>query len=144
METILIEKLRGYITLNNPDLLIQLQSEHAVTDYLKQKVQSVGYLMNRLIQEGCPPYIIEELCLEELTNDLHPSEFTFISNLLEEEFEEDFLRMKEIGTLTFEIVNLIAVCKPVFETVGFNKGKEDDRELHYTIAGEIKAYLENR
>ena len=144
MQTILIEKLRGYITLNHPDLLIQLQSEHAVTDYLEQKVQSVEYLMNQLIQEGCPPYIIEELCLEELTKDLHPSEFTYIINLLEEEFEEDFLRMKEIGTLTFEIVNLIAACKPVFETVGFNKGKEDDRELHYAITGEIKAYLENR
>lgn len=142
MQTILIEKLRGYITLNNPDLLIQLQSEHAVTNYLEQKVQSVEYLMNQLIQEGCPSYIIEELCLEELTKDLHPSEFTYISNLLEEEFEEDFVRMKEIGTLPFEIMNLIAVCKPVFETVGFNKGKED-RELHYVITGEIKAYLEN-
>ena len=143
MQTILLEKFRGYITRNHPDLLIQLQSEHAVTDYLEQKVQSVGYLMSQLIQEGCPPYIIEELCLEELTNDLHPSEFNYISNLLEEEFEEDFLRMKEIGTLTFEIVNLIAVCKPIFETIGY-KRNEDDRELHYTITGEIKAYLENR
>lgn len=81
MQTILIEKLKGYITLNHPDLLIKLQSEDAVTDFLEQKVQSVGYLMNQLIQEGCPPYIIEELCLEELTKELHPSEFSYTGNV---------------------------------------------------------------
>jgi len=144
MQIILIEKLRGYIINNNPDVLLELQTDSLLTQYLEQKVYALQPLITALLAENKPAYIIEELCLNELTKDLRPSKFNYIRNQLEEEFEEDYLRMQESGTLTYEIVNLIDVCKPVFEIVGFNEGKEDDRELRYAIIGSIKEYLESR
>ena len=129
---------------NNPDMWLDLQASFMLTRYLKQKVYALQPFLAVLLAENKPSYIIEELCLNELTKDLRPSKTNYIRDLLEEEFGEEFLRMKETGTLTYETVNLTAACKPVFETLGFNEEKEGDRELHYAIAGAIKDYLESK
>lgn len=141
MQAILIEKLRSYIINNNPELLIDLQLNFPVTQYLEQKVAAIQPFLAVLLSENKPAYIVEELCLNELTEDLRPSKFNYIRSLLEEEFEPDFLLMKESGTLTYEIINLINACKPAFETLGFTEEKEDDRPLYYAIAGTIQQYL---
>lgn len=144
MQAILIEKLRSYIVHNNPDLLLTLQADFSLTRYLEQKVKNVQPLLENLLVENKPAYIIEELCLNELTKDLRPSKFNYIRSLLEEEFEDDFVRLKETGLLTYEIVNLIYLCEPVFEALGFTEEDENDRALQHAIAGTIQQYLENR
>ncbi|WP_423147802.1 DUF1896 family protein [Rubrolithibacter danxiaensis] len=141
MQTLLIEKLRAYIINNNPDVLIELQLDFSVTQYLEQKVAAIQPFLEALLSENKPAYIVEELCLNALTKDLRPSKFNYIRSLLEEEFKPDFLLMKETGTLTYEIVNLINAGKPVFETLGFTEENEDDRSLYYAIAGTIHQYL---
>ena len=129
---------------NNPELWLDLEADFSLTRYLEQKVYAIQPFLAALLSANKPAYIIEELCLNELTKDLRPSKFNYIRNLLEEEFEEDYLWMKENGLLTYEIVNMINACKPVFETAGFNEEKEGDRELYYTITGAIKGYLESK
>lgn len=129
---------------NNPDMLLDLRASFSQMRYLEQKVYALQPFLAVLLAENKPAYIIEELCLNELTKDLRPSKFNYIRGLLEEEFGEEFIRMKEAGTLTYEIVNLTAACKPIFETLGFNEENEGDRELHYAIAGAIKDYLEGK
>lgn len=144
MQTILIEKLRSYIVHNNPDLLLTLQADFSLTRYLEQKVRTVQPLLENLLAENKPAYIIEELCLNELTKDLRPSKFNYIRSLLEEEFEHDFVQLKETGMLTYEIVNLIHLCEPVFEILGFTEENENDRALQNAITGTIQQHLENR
>ena len=129
---------------NNPELWLDLKADFSLTQYLEQKVYAIQPFLAALLAENKPVYIIEELCLNELTKDLRPSKFNYIRNLLEEEFEEDYLWMTENGILTYEVVNMINTCKPVFETAGFSEEKERDRELHYTITGAIKDYLESK
>jgi len=82
--------------------------------------------------------------MTELTKDLRPSKFNFICNILEEEFEQDFLRIKESGLLIYEIVNLISESETVFETLGFTEINEQDQMLHYAIAGTIRQYMESK
>lgn len=144
METILIEKLREYIIQNNPDILINLQTDFSVTQYLEEKVQSIQPLLNELLTEGKPTYIIEELCLNELTKDLRPSKFNYIRNVLEEEFAQDFLLMKKMNTLAYEIMNMISECESVFEILGFTEETDDSRDLRYAVAGTIQQFLESR
>lgn len=144
METIMIEKLRKYIILNNPDLLSELQTDLLVTQYLEEKVQSIQPLLNELLTEGEPTYIMEELCLNELTKDLRPSKFNYIRSVLEEEFEQDFLLMEKMNTLTYEIMNLISECESVFKIFGFTEETEDGRDLRYAVAGTIQQFLESR
>lgn len=144
MQRILIEKLHSYIIHNNPDMILSLQADCSLTQYLEQKVKSILPLLEGLLADGKSQYVIEEICLDELTKDLRPSKFNYIRSLLEEEFEQSFYGMKESGTLTYEIVNLIISCKPVFELYGFTKENEDSRDLHYAISGTIKEYLEAR
>lgn len=138
MQEILIVKLHQYILHNNLDLLITLQEEGDVESYLKEKVLSIDTLFHELIAEDVPEYLIEERCMDVLTQDLRPSKYNYLTSVLEEEFESDYLRLKENGMLSFEIINLIELCKPVFETIGFTEENEDDRHLRYAIAGTIQ------
>jgi len=81
--------------------------------------------------------------MSELTIDHRLSKFNYIRSILEYEFEEDFLRIKESGLLTYEIINLIVESETVFETLGFTDFNEQDRMIGYSIAGTIRQYLES-
>ncbi len=144
MQAALIAKLYKYIIDNNLDLLIMLQEEIKVSCYLEEKVATADELINRLRLENKPSYIIEEECLDFLTEDLWPSRFSYLLSVLEEDFENDYQRFRESGVLTYEVLNLIETCNPVFEVSGFTSDNEDDRHLHFAIIGAIKEHLENK
>jgi len=144
MQEMLKEKLWTFIVHNNLDLMLNLQQDFSVTSYLEMKVFNVWPLVSQLLAENNPEYVIEELCMEELTKDLRPSKFNYIQGVFEDEFEEDFLRIKESGMLTYEIINLITESETVFETLGFMQDNEQDRMLRYAIAGTIRQYMESK
>jgi hypothetical protein len=141
MQQILINKLHAYLVNNHLDLLISLQEDHRLMPYIQSKVASVKTLQEELEEQRRPGYVIEALCLEELTRDLRPSRFNYMKNLLEEEFEVESLRMRESGILTYEIINLIGACEPIFEVFGFSEDTEDNRELRYAIMGMVSEYV---
>ncbi len=144
MQEVLIAKFHQYITDNNPDLLITLQQEGSVSGYLREKVAAIDLLLNELLGSGAPAYLIEERCMEELTKELRTSKFNYLISILEEEFESDYFRLKESGLLTYEAINLLESCAPVFETFDFTVESENDRYLHYAIIGIVKEYFENK
>lgn len=141
METVLKEKLWAYIVHNNPDLMISLQENHSVSQYLDEKVNTVMPMAKQFSREGKPQYIIEELCLNAMTEELKPSRYQYIRSVIEEEFPADYQRMKENGTLTYEVVNLIEVCKDIFSDFDFNSETESNRHLRYAIIGQVHNYL---
>lgn len=140
MKEILINKLLEYIRENNPDILIQLEEDRKVTEYLSNKLSTVNALLNQSGKEQ-PAYIIEEACMDVLTQDLKPSKFNYISSLLEEEFKTTHQKLQKSGTLKFEVVTLINKCQPVFDDLNFSEENEDNRFLRYCIIGTISEYL---
>ncbi len=141
MQSRLTEKLWAYIVHNNPDLMFSLQEDYSVTRYLEEKVNAVIPLVEQLLGEGRPPYTIEELCLSAMTEGLKPSRYQYIRSVIEEEFNGDYERMKENGTLTYEVVNLIETCKGIFSDFDFNSENEANRHLRYAIIGQVHDYL---
>lgn len=144
MQEILIARLHQYITDNNPDLLITLQQESSVSDYLRGKIAAIDFLLNELLASGTPAYIREERGMDELTKELRPSKFNYLISILEEEFKTDYYRLKESGLVTYEVINLINICLPVFNALGFTAKNENDRRLRYAITGAVKEYFENK
>lgn len=142
MKTELVKKLHAYLLEHHTDLLIALQEDHRLDHYLIAKVDSVDEFILQLQEEQRPGYVIEALCLEELTRDLRPSRFAYLRELLEEEFEQDYLRMLKSGILTYEIINLAGACEPVFEVYRFSEEDEYSRDLRHAIMGMIAEYLE--
>ena len=65
MQELLKIKLQDYLLQNRPDLLISLQHEGKTGIYLDDKIDSLGGLPERLLDEGRPPYIINELCIPD-------------------------------------------------------------------------------
>lgn len=141
MQERLVRKLHDYIRDNNPDLLLTLQRENRVTDYLQENVSSVDGLINQLLAESKAPSIIEESCVAELTRHLRPSRFNYLKELLESVFPKDYERLHNNGLLTTELINMIAACDTVFDELNFSEENDNDRTLHYAITGAVHEYL---
>lgn len=144
MQEILINKLHGYIINNHPDLLISLQQEGKVNSYLQAKAASVTDLSDQLQAEGIPPYLIEEMCMDDMTKELRPSKFNYLCSILEEEFEKDYHQLKKTGLLDYEVLNMMTACAPGFEAIEFTEDKENDRHLRYLMTGMIQEYLDSK
>ncbi len=143
MKATLIKNLYLYIKENNPDILMELEEDGNTAKYLRDKVSSIDSLLDQLNKEGKPLYIIEETCMNALTEDLKPSRYNYILNILESEFEERYNQFIESGLLLFEISNMIKECNSVFDDLNFAEENEDNRFLRYAITGVIKEYLES-
>lgn len=141
MEKVLKEKLWAFIVHNNPDLLIRLQENQSVTTYLEEKVSGIEPLISQLLSEGNPDYVIEEQCWETLTADLKPSRYKYIRSVLEEDFQTDYARLSQTGTLTYEILNMLEACKEILDDLQFSQDNEDERAIRYAVIGEIHNYL---
>lgn len=141
MKDSLIKKLHEYIRENNPDVLMQLEEDGKVTEYLSDRLSTVVVLLSQL-NKGQPRYIVEETCMDIMTQDLRPSRYNYITNILEEEFESTYQQLKESGTLKFEIINLIQQCQSVFEDLNFSEENEDNRFTRYTISDCVSEYFE--
>lgn len=141
MRGILKEKLWSHIVRNNPEIAISLQEKQSVDAYLEAMMATVAPTIERLLNEGAPVYIIEEICLDALTGELGPSRYQYVLPVLEEEFPEDYERLKRTGILAYEVVNMMMACKSIFDEFGFSAENEDDRFLRYAIIGQIHDYL---
>jgi len=98
-------------------------------------------MVERMLAEGKPTYIIEELCMEQMTLELRPSRFNYIRSIIEEEFKEDFARLEDIGILTYEVINLIGDCSELFESFNFSIENEEDRFLRYAVIAKVHDYF---
>lgn len=141
MKEQLTHKLHSYLVQNHLDLMISLEEDHRLAHYLEDKVNSVMDLCEGLQAENRPAYVVEALCLEELTRDLRPSRFEYMRTLLEEEFEADYHRMSAGGILTYEVISLIGACEPIFEVFAFGQQHEDSKELRCAVMRMIAEYF---
>jgi hypothetical protein len=141
MQGTLITNLYQYIRENNPDVLIELEESGSVTKYLCDKVSTVDSLLEQLTKENKPAYIIEELCMGFLTEDLKPSRYNYILNILESEFEKKYNQFIESGIVLCEVCNIIKCCQPVFDDLNFSEENEDNRFLRYAITEVLGEYL---
>ena len=138
----LTEKLWAQIIVNNPALMLQLQQENAVANYLQNMVDTVKDYLEQLTDEGKPQYIIEELCLQELTADMRPYRFNYLLNVLEEEFSYFNKQWSQSGVLTYETVNLQKVCDPIFDELGLTEEIAEDSQIYHAITASIESYLD--
>ncbi len=138
------KNLYGYLIENNPDVLIELQGQRRVTAYLDEKFQDVESMLNELLSENKPPYLIQELCMQEMTAELRPSKYNYLSEILLSAFETQYEQLKEQGILLYEIINLIGHCHDLFEAFGFSDGNEDDAGFRERVISEVKRYFENK
>lgn len=141
MQEALVNLLHDYIRKNNPDLLISLQQENKVIQYLKDSVSAADGLINQLSAAHKPASMIEELCMEEITMPLRPSRFNYLKALLEEEFPSEYMKLDQNGLLVTELINMITLCNSLFEEFGFSEKTEDNYHLRYMIMGSVYEHV---
>jgi len=139
MQELLKLKLKNFLQQNRPDILVMLQQDGSTGIYLDQKINSLLDMPEKLLVDGRPPYIMVELCIAALTADLENSHFEYLSELLDTEFPAVSDTFRINGLLTYELLNLLEECRPLFDQLGFN---EEDSMLRYAITGTIQAYAE--
>lgn len=143
MQYKLTEKLKRYIMVNYPDLLISLQENYSLIEFLEDKVSPVMSYAAQLSADQTPSYIIEERCMSRILEQLGPSKYNYLQTVLAEEFPDKYAQFTQAGILTYEVLNMLDECKAVFERHGFNAANEDDSMLRYDTTGTIFDYLQN-
>ena len=141
MEYLLEQNLFNYLVIHCPDVLIRLQEAGNVSGYLRSKVAGISPLLDQFLQEEYPPPEIETMCTELLISEYRPSKYEYLRNLLQQDFESAYERLRENGMLTYEIIGMIRHCTPVFEHFGFSEQTMDDRMLAYAIVERVGDYL---
>lgn len=144
MKEVLKAKLHEFISKNNGDLLLELEEQGKVSEWLEQRLNSLEDLPDILLSQGKPSYIVEEICMDALTGDLKFSKYSYLSSLLETDFESEYYRWIEVGILRYEIVNLIESCRIIFETTPLNEETIEDESLRIAVSGKIQEYLESK
>ena len=81
-----------------------------------------------------------EIMLEKEGKELLAQRYDYIANVLEEEFEETYLRFFSASILHYEVINLISVCSAIMADFDFPKN-ETNRFLRYAVIGAIDEYL---
>lgn len=142
MQQVLKQKLHEYIRNNNPDILLALEAEKSVSKFIDGRVDAAMFLLEDLVREDKPAYIVEEVCLDELIKEFKPSKFNYIVGILEEEFEFAHQQLSKLRILQHEVVNMIEHCNSVFDAFNFNEENEDNRDLKYAVTGVISGYLD--
>lgn len=142
MHDVLKQKLHEYIRNNNPEILLALEAEKSVSKFIDAKVDAAMFLLEDLVREDKPAYIVEEVCLKELTKEFKPSKFNYIVSILEEDFEFAHQQISKLKILQYEVVNMIEHCRFIFDAFNFSEENEDNRNLKYAVTGVISEYLD--
>ena len=130
--------LLGYIKENNPELLLQLEQDDALHIWILEKIREVELVLNH----AKPSLLSETDYMEFLTADLKPSKFRYVRDLFETEFRDDFERMREAGTLSYELVNIVSACHELFEDMPIIEDMENPH-LDHAVAVVINDYLQS-
>jgi hypothetical protein len=81
-----------------------------------------------------------QIMLESEGKELLGLRYDYIANILEEEFDETWLRFFSASILHYEIINLVTLCSGLMRDTGFPKN-EDSRFLRYSVIAAIEEYL---
>ena len=141
MRDTLKKKLWTYLAESNPELVISLQESQSVDSYLEDQLDGIQGIQDEMLEQQQPAYIIEEACLNTLTQSMGPSRFLLLKSILEEEFPETHLQLEQAGILAYETLNLMGECREIFEHFGLTEDNQDDRMLRNAITGQISDYL---
>jgi len=141
MTELLVRKLREYMVQNNPELLLDLVEENKEEAYLKAAVDTIEPFLGHLVREENPPYIIEEVCFDQLTKALRPSKYAYVKSIAEERFPRHYEALQRTGILVTELSNILAICLPIFEVFRFSEETEDDDYLQHAITTAMKGYF---
>jgi hypothetical protein len=138
------QKLWAHTLVINPELLLELEQNEILNEYLDEKIQEVLPLLDRLFNEQRPEYIIEELCLKELTADIRPSYFQYNLNVLEREFPETYKTWELNGILTHEIINFHRYCRHTYGQNPFVVENIDNDQTYSMVTGQLQQYLQEQ
>jgi hypothetical protein len=81
-----------------------------------------------------------ELMLETEGREALSLRYDYIATVLEEEFEETWLRSFSASILHYEVLNLVTLCSGLMRDTGFPTN-EDSRFLRYSVIAAIAEYL---
>jgi hypothetical protein len=81
-----------------------------------------------------------ELMLETEGREALSLRYDYIATVLEEEFEETWLRFFSASILHYEVLNLVTLCSGLMRDTGF-PNNEDSRFLRYSVIAAIAEHL---
>lgn len=141
MEKILASKLHSYLIENHPDLCLSLVQKGTMFTYVDNKVQSVISLYQQLRAGGLSEYKAELQCFSKLKEEIGPSRYHYICNVLKEQFYDKYLLLRESGELTNLVLKIVTSCQVYFTDFAFSTEPENNHLLYQAVCLHLSEYF---
>ncbi|HWB27702.1 MAG TPA: DUF1896 family protein [Chitinophagaceae bacterium] len=136
MQELLHIKLRNYLAVHYPGMLLSLAEEGKEEAFIREQVESISGEMDAMLAGGAPAYEVEVACMDILIASLPPSKYDYVLDILEEDFPEKLSAFESSGITLYEICNIIAACGELLE--GFD---EEDEAIHEAVLTVVANYF---
>lgn len=144
MQEILLHRLHDYMRHCNPDQLIRLQAQGKVTEYLTDKVKLIDPLLNEMLLATASPLAIEEVCMNVLTEDLKPSKYLYIQEILLEFFGATYVQWQRDNILLYEIINILDGCASVLRYWHLPEEHPENLLRRHAVEHYIREYIKTK
>ncbi|MEO6684698.1 MAG: hypothetical protein ABIN24_01990 [Dyadobacter sp.] len=109
--------------------------------FTAQTLASVRLYFEQLLQDGCPQYIAEELCLNQICEPFSPLKNDLLYTVMDREFSRVLENWKHKNIQGFEIENLALACWPVLDRIEQSHQPEESQQIYNRLTGFIYKYL---
>lgn len=144
MRTQIKEQFKNLLQEDYPEVILLFTENGSLQQYLEDRITTIDPLIDELLQEDMTNEEVITLCMEQLTAGFGPSKYKYLSEVMEQEFPEEYEQFSQAGVLKFEVTNLIVACIAAFDAFEFSLDKLDDTFMRHMIIAEMHDYLISR
>lgn len=129
---------------NHPDILFDLGDEEAIMRWTNERLEEVSGIIKAMKAKFKPEGKIIAACKEALVQNLLPSRYNYVCNILHKEFKADYQRLLGSGVLRSEALNMVLHCRSTFDDLRFAVENEDNSFTRHAITGMLREYLDGQ
>jgi hypothetical protein len=135
------KKLWAHLYVNHPEFTLELKEDKLLEPYLEKKIQSVSDYLDSLLSESKPDYVVEELCLTKLLDEIRPARFPYFLQVLAEQFPEIYQIWQQQGILTVQIINFKRYLRSQFKSLDQLFEGESKERIYETVTQQFSAFF---
>ena len=126
----------AHLYVNHFEFILELEEAGIFNRYMLDVMQSVSSLFERLQSENKPDYIVEELCLDALLEEVRPARSPYFLHVLSGQFPEIYQSWQRQGILKVQIINFTRYLRgqSILDTLFENLSRE---KIYENVSGQF-------
>lgn len=130
----------AHLYVNHYEFILELEQAQIFETYMKEVMRSVTSLLEKLLSEGNPDYVVEELCLNMLLEEVRPAHFPYFLQVFSEQLAEIYQIWHKKGILKVQIINFTRFLRGRCRLDGLFENP-NKQEIYQTITNQLRSFF---